>query len=355
MNQTKFNDYFLGASCPDGFFSLFEKAYDPYDGWSACIIKGGPGTGKSSLMKKIANAAAEKGEKCERAFCSSDSNSLDAVILPDRKFIIMDGTAPHVVNANYPGICEYIMDLSTCWDKDKLIPHKARILELTDACSACHKQAQKCLKAAGAFRSAYLSMTDPLIDTEKVNRAADRLRESLPKRGSGGFTEERLLSAVTKDGVWVFEETIHNQCDVCIPIDDRWSRCSAILLKRLKELLCKDGFGVIVCYCSQMPDAIEHIIVPEVGVAYSAANRVHSVDAGRTIHASRFMKRALSPEERKALTENEKNEKLMLEQASQHMRDAKKLHDELEEYYIAAMDFDKVGKKGDELIAELFS
>ncbi len=355
MDKYKFNDYFLGASSPEGFFSLFERAYDPYDGWSARIIKGGPGTGKSSLVKKVAKAAAERGEKCERIFCSSDSESLDAVILTDRKFIIMDGTAPHTVNAKYPGICESIVDLGVCWDKTRLIPHRDSILELTDMCSECHKQAQKCLKAASAFRSGYISKTEPLINREKLYRASERLRDNLPKRGMGRFTEERLLSAVTKDGVTTFENTVHNQCDVCIPIDDRWSRCSALLMKSLKDMLCADGFGVIVCYCSQSPNTIEHLLIPEAGVAYSAANRVHSVDAGRTIHASRFMKRVLSSEERKALTENEKNERLMLEQASQHMRDAKKLHDELEKHYIAAMDFDRVDEISDDLLKELFS
>ncbi len=354
MNQYKFNDYFLGASSPDGFFSLFEKAYNPYDGWTACIIKGGPGTGKSSLMKKIANAAAKKDEKCERAFCSSDPNSLDAVIIPERKFIIMDGTAPHTVNAGYPGVCESLLDLGECWDKSKLISHSDRILNLTDACSECHKQAQRCLKAAGAFRTASFVKTDSLIDIGKIKRGAARLRENFPKKGTGGYVSYRLLSAVTKDGVAVFENTIHNQCETCVPVDDRWSRCSSILMECLRELLSKDGFGVVVCCCSQAPDMTEHIIIPEVGTAYSAANRVHAVDTGRTIHASRFMKRALSPEERKVLAENEKNEKLMLEQASSHMRDAKKLHDELEEYYIDAMDFEKVDKMGDKLIKQIF-
>lgn len=355
MKKYKFSDYFLGASSTGGFFSLFEKAYDPHDGWSACIIKGGPGTGKSSLMKRVADAAAAKGEKCERAFCSSDPASLDAVILPERKFMIMDGTAPHVVNANYPGICEYLLDLGECWDKEKLMPHRSRILELTDACSACHKQAQRCLGSAGAFRNAYLAKTDPLIDIDKVNRASDRIRENLPRRGTGGYTHHRLLSAVTKDGVKVFEDTIHNECEVCIPIDDRWTRCSSLLMKRLGKLLEKDGFGTVLCYCSQMPDAVEHIIVPEAGMACSAANRVHAVDAGRTIHASRFMKRALSSEERKVLTENEKNERLMLNQASIHMRDAKSLHDELESYYISAMDFDKVEAIGKRLLRDIFA
>lgn len=355
MNNRKFNDYFLGASYSEGFFSLFEKAYDPFDGWTACLIKGGPGTGKSSLMKRIANTAADRGEKCERAFCSSDPESLDAVILPDRKFVIMDATAPHVVNANYPGVCEYILDMGECWDRDKLKPHKTPILELTDACSACHKQAQRYLRAADAFRSANLAATDGLIDIEKINRTAERMRENLPKRGSGGSISHRLLSAVTKDGVKVFENTIHNQCDVCVPIDDRWTRCAALLLERLKNLLVKDGFGITVCHCSQAPETIEHIIVPEAKIAYSSANRVHSVDTGRTVHISRFMKRALSTDERKALMENEKNEGYMLEHASSHMKKAKALHDELEKYYISAMDFDAVGEKGDKAIEKIFS
>ncbi len=355
MNENRFSDYFLGASYSGGFFSLFEKAYDPHNGWTACIIKGGPGTGKSSLMKRIAKTAAERGEKCERAFCSSDPESLDAVILPDRKFIIMDGTAPHIVNAGYPGVCEYLLDLGECWDKAKLLADRDRILELTDACGTCHKQAQKCLKAADAFRSAYLAKTDPLVDTEKVRRTAERLRESFPKHGTGKYVSERLLSAVTKDGVKVFENTINNQCSVCVPIDDRWTRCASMILNQLKNMLAKDGFGLIVCRCSQSPDTVEHLIIPEAQIAYSAANRLHKVDSGRTIHTSRFMKRAFSAEEKKVLTENEKNEKLMTEQASRHMREAKILHDELERYYIAAMDFGKVEERCENLIGEIFS
>ncbi len=354
MNDHKFNDYFLGASYSGGFFSLFEKAYDPYDGWTVCLIKGGPGTGKSSLMKKIAGKAAERGEKCERAFCSSDPESLDAVILPDRKFIIMDATAPHVVNARYPGVCEYLFDMGECWDEDKLKKNKKRILELTDACGVCHKQAQRCLSAAEVFRSANLSATDAFIDTGKINRTAERMRENFPKKGSGGGISHRLLSAVTKDGVKVFENTIHNQCSVCVPIDDRWTRCSSLLLERLKNLLQKDGFAMTVCHCSQAPTAIEHIIVPEAQIAYSSANRVHCVDAGRTVHTSRFMKRALSSDERKALIENEKNERNMLDHASQHMKNAKTLHDELEKYYIEAMNFDKAEGKGDDLLKKIF-
>lgn len=96
MNATgKTLHFFLGANTPQGFVSRFDQLADPNDGWREFVIKGGPGTGKSSLMKRI---AAEKGERCQRVemiHCSSDVDSLDGVILPDIKTAIGDGTSPH--------------------------------------------------------------------------------------------------------------------------------------------------------------------------------------------------------------------------------------------------------------------
>ena len=53
--------YFLGANSCEVFCSFFEKSYLPDGEWRAFIIKGGPGTGKSSFIKYFALKAAEKG------------------------------------------------------------------------------------------------------------------------------------------------------------------------------------------------------------------------------------------------------------------------------------------------------
>ena len=49
--------YFMAANSGKGFFSLFDEIYYPREGWKLFIIKGGPGTGKSSVMKQIAQTA----------------------------------------------------------------------------------------------------------------------------------------------------------------------------------------------------------------------------------------------------------------------------------------------------------
>ena len=91
--------FFLGANSSDGFVSRFESAYSPDGRWRCYIIKGGPGTGKSTFIRRIISAMAEQGEKIEIIPCSSDPSSLDAAIFPDKKIAVFDGTAPHVWSA----------------------------------------------------------------------------------------------------------------------------------------------------------------------------------------------------------------------------------------------------------------
>lgn len=87
--------YFLGANSPQGFYSLYDQLIDPAQARAIYILKGGPGCGKSSLMRRVAQRAEEMGEHVEYIHCSGDPDSLDAILLPARKTAIADGTAPH--------------------------------------------------------------------------------------------------------------------------------------------------------------------------------------------------------------------------------------------------------------------
>lgn len=87
--------YFLGANSPAGFYSLYDQLIDPAEADAVFILKGGPGCGKSTLMKRVAAAAEERGLQVEYIRCSGAPDSLDAILLPEKKTAIVDGTAPH--------------------------------------------------------------------------------------------------------------------------------------------------------------------------------------------------------------------------------------------------------------------
>ena len=54
-------EFFAGANSAEGFFSCFDSLYDPEKD-SFYILKGGPGTGKSTLMKRLSEKLYGKGE-----------------------------------------------------------------------------------------------------------------------------------------------------------------------------------------------------------------------------------------------------------------------------------------------------
>ena len=64
--EQKYNARFLGANTPEGFISLFDELYDPAEDWRAYIIKGGPGTGKSRLMRRVADELEQAGYTAQR-------------------------------------------------------------------------------------------------------------------------------------------------------------------------------------------------------------------------------------------------------------------------------------------------
>ena len=90
-------EYFLGANSPTGFYSLYDHLLPPEQARAIYILKGGPGCGKSTLMRQVAAWAQEAGLETEYILCSGDPDSLDAVVFPDKAAAIVDGTAPQGV------------------------------------------------------------------------------------------------------------------------------------------------------------------------------------------------------------------------------------------------------------------
>ena len=78
MKQTHF---FLGANSAEGFYGLYDQLLDArlYD---LIILKGTPGCGKSTFMRRAAAALEERGLETVYIHCSGDPDSLDGVIFP---------------------------------------------------------------------------------------------------------------------------------------------------------------------------------------------------------------------------------------------------------------------------------
>ena len=108
--------FFLGANSGLGFQNLFGKFCAPEDFYDLIVLKGGPGAGKSTMMRRIGEAAEKRGEQVEYLYCSGDPDSLDGVHIPRLRTAVVDGTAPHVVEPKYPAAADRYVNLGEFYD-----------------------------------------------------------------------------------------------------------------------------------------------------------------------------------------------------------------------------------------------
>ena len=91
--KSTIRERFFGAISANGATNYVEEIINSKK--TRYFIKGRPGTSKSTMLKKLATNAYNKGIDVDVYYCASDVNSLDMLVFPELDMCIFDSTAPH--------------------------------------------------------------------------------------------------------------------------------------------------------------------------------------------------------------------------------------------------------------------
>ena len=193
--------YFAASNGYGGFTSFFPRIFAPEELTRLFIIKGGPGTGKSSFMKKLALFGTENGCHTEAIFCSSDPSSLDGIILSKngKRIAFIDGTAPHATDAKFPGASDELIDLGAGFDRELLEGNRKEIIELNKEKGAAYSTAYSTLKAAGELNDVKRRFYENNVDYN----AAESIINSIIKENENTASDKKrmiFLSSFGKNG-----------------------------------------------------------------------------------------------------------------------------------------------------------
>lgn len=351
-NQTANVDFYLGALGPHGFQGYFDRLRQEPDR-QMYLIKSGPGCGKSTMMRKIAEATPRT---VQRIHCSSDPDSLDGVILDEPRAAVVDATPPHALEPSCPGALERVVSLYHTMDVARLTENRRQILRLSMRCKALQERAASYIAGASKLLADSRATAAWSTDTAKAAAFAARLAlRYLPRGESEGEEQVRLLSAVTPKGVLTFYNTIPALADTIVVFHDEYGLCNRLILDELRRQALRRGCSIISCPCPLGCGEIEHLFIPALRLAFLTSNSWHPMEfeGQKNIHCRRFEDKSRLHCRKKRLRFNRRAAAELLSQASAMQREAKLSHDALEQLYGAAIDFAAVDCAAEELRAEL--
>ncbi len=341
MDKQSISEYFLGANSPEGFYSLYGEFTDP-SADHLYILKGGPGCGKSTFMKRVGRAASEAGYSVEYIRCSGDPDSLDGVYIPSLRKAYVDGTSPHVIEPLFAGSQASYVNMGAFYDLAELDRRREEIEALTRGYKACYRRAFRLLSAAASLSGPVKLPEEALLTAAK--RARGIIRREIKGHGEGRSVS-RFLSAYTCKGQMALWDTVAELADKVYLLDNELGLAAIIMEAAASEAESR-GWGVVRCRSPLFPERTEHIIVPGLGLALVSRSAAlpYPYEPHRHLRLDAIPDKdtiaAVKPELRRRARLREG----VISEATVALAEAKELHDRLEAQYIPTVDFDGIDR-----------
>ncbi|AGA69335.1 hypothetical protein Desdi_1886 [Desulfitobacterium dichloroeliminans LMG P-21439] len=317
------------------------------------IIKGGPGVGKSTFMKKIGEEMVKAGYDLEYHCCSSDNNSIDGIVIPELGIALLDGTSPHIVDPKTPGAVDEIINLGEYWDDSLIIPHKKDIIDCNKEISRCFQSAYFALKDAKNAMDEWEFYIQPYQNWQGINQIYLSLNRELYQASScqGSGKIRRLFTwAHTPQGRTQYIDSLIQGMQTLYLLTGQAGTGKSSFLTRMAEDAKTLNYDIEIYHNALEPDKIDLLIIPELKTALAISSEHYAYIpefSGAVVYLD--FDRELDQLGLEVVEEYIDLCRIRVEHSLQraqiHSQRAKKLHDKLERYYIPAMQFEAIDKK----------
>lgn len=345
--------FFLGANSGCGFQSLFEPFCQKEHHNDLLVLKGGPGCGKSTMMKRIGEEMEARGEQVEYLHCSGDPRSLDGVRIPRKCVAVVDGTAPHVIEPRYPAAVDRYVDLGRFYDISALKFRREEVVQHSESCSRAYRAAYRILSAARSLEENASALALQALDREKLRRRAEGIAaREIKGKGNGEEDRFRFLGSLTCEGsVWRFD-SVESVCPRVYHLHDSWGS-SAEMLRFIHAAARERMYGCILCPDPEQKDRLQHLLIPELGVAFvtTRSDMECPCTAYRRIHLDAMLERDHLRRWKGRLKFMRNMITSLRGEGVGLLKEAKAAHDALEAVYRPYVDF----SSADELIEQEIS
>ncbi len=343
---------FPGAMGPDGFVSCFDQLMGDHALRRMLILKGGPGVGKSTFMRRIHAAMTAHDEQATLYFCSGDPDSLDAVAIEAHGLLILDGTAPHIVDPIIPGARDSIINLGVCLDEAAMRPRLAHIRACMADHADCSRRARAYMQSAWALQRENAVCTAACADETRMSRMITALIAAV--------LSESGEKAAAPSARRVITDAITPKGEICLLSSGAQQRVIRLakhfamdltpVLRALSRAAQTAGYDVEEHIAPMSPGCLLHLTIPALSTLITVNSDLpceQTFDFAACLPSAALLRRECALEQARSGAQRH------IQLSVSAMAQAKQLHDELETFYVPSMDFGKWQTMLDETLASL--
>ncbi len=360
QSRGRLKKVFPGANTPEGFFSYYNYMIDP-DANMIFIIKGGPGIGKSTLIRRIGTALLDMGYDTEYACCSQDAASYDGVVVAKLGLAVFDGTPPHILEPRFPGVVESIVNLGDFLNRKKLRLYRQEIVETLKEVSLLFERAFRYLREARIIHDDWEACYSQDLDLGCLNCITEELHsDMLHGRGVSpipGKPRHLFASAITATGPVHHLQTVVGSASRRYILRGEPGTGKSTIVNKIAETALSCGFAVELYHCPLDPGKVEHIVIPELETAVISSSWPHLFepmkDIDIVIETSQAVSSRTVAKYDSVITESKHRFHRAFERAIECLYNAKKEYDKVQAIYSESMDFQAVEHLGDSILKEV--
>ncbi|MDR2532824.1 MAG: hypothetical protein LBC82_08310 [Oscillospiraceae bacterium] len=350
--------YFAGSNTPTGFFSFYSDIIQFGDTERKIYIKGGSGTGKSTLMRKTAGIFEKKGREVEYFHCSNDANSLDGVGVAELGIAVVDGSNPHPDDPQLPCAKDEIFNASDFLDKAYLRENKDYLTELLAEKKVLYERAYGYLSSANEIYRLNESIYESAQSADALNGLVLEILRVFEeeKQNNGRLHNRRLFAtAITPEGVKSLIESALKAEKTYI-LKGQGAMGITEMLDTVQRSANLHGLETISFKSPLNPKKTEHLYIPAYDIAFITSNRFHETTAeADAISFREFLNTSVLEKYSSQLSYNDGIFDELLKKAIGTMAAAKGIHVKIEAIYIEGMDFKRMHRAYDKILEEMLA
>jgi hypothetical protein len=319
------------------------------------ILKGAPGSGKSTFIRLIGESLCEKGYEVEFWVSALDPVNPDGVFIPRLGAAVVNGSLHQPIDPKYLGVTGHIIYLGQYRNKKELNGKTKEIIDLIDRREEQNNKAYAILRIANQAREQVKVAAKNCLNMGLINQLVDELASELLREQQG--EKHYFATSVTADGMINYVDEISQECRRRYILKGPPGSGKSVVIAKLAQLAKDKGYFLEYYHSGIDVESIVMIIIRNLQLALIDGGNMElsikpwDVVIDMTNYLVNYVPEAAAVRNSEVI----RNYESLFWEAQVQLEEAYNTLKELKKIYAGLMDFEELDCRRQEIVEEIIS